>query len=270
MAIWDPDLYLKFGAERSRPALDLAQRARILLSARTETGAGLSILDLGCGPGNSTAVLAGVFPGSSLTGLDSSGEMIAAARSGGPAASWIIADATDWRSDRSFDLIFSNAVLQWIADQETLLGRLWSTLADGGVLAVQVPGNSLSPLHRALRTTAANGPWRNEFSGLDDLIRYHEPDFYHEVLAPFGGTVDVWETTYWHVLAGHDGLIDWYRGTGMRPWLEKLADPAERAAFISAVREEAAPAYPLRADGSVLFPFRRIFFTAVKSTGVNP
>jgi trans-aconitate 2-methyltransferase len=262
MAVWDPALYLKFGEQRTRPAADLAVRARSLLGD-AESNRPLSILDLGCGPGNSTAVLASVFPGASLTGLDSSSEMIESARKTGLEAEWITADATTWDPGRKFDLIFSNAALQWMSDQKTLLGRLWKALSPRGVLAVQVPGNGASPLHRALRAVAADGSWRAKFDGKDDFIRYHEPDFYYDSLSPLGGEVEVWETTYWHVLGGHGALIDWYKGTGMRPWLELLNDDGERKSFISTVLEAAKPEYPLRGDGSVFFPFRRIFFTAV-------
>lgn len=272
MANWDPELYLKFGEQRTRPALDLALRSRVLVEASKATesgaaaasGASLEILDLGCGPGNSTAVLAAVFPGAALTGMDSSSEMIAAARAGGAAAEWIVADASAWEPKRSFDLVFSNAALQWIPEQDVLLARMWSWLRPGALLAVQVPGNSESGLHRALRRTVAGESWRSRFAGMDEAFRYHEPDFYYETLAPLGAAADVWESSYWHVLASRQALIDWYSGTGMRPWLERLEDEAERQAFKDAVLEAAVADYPLRPDGSVFFPFRRIFFTALK------
>ena len=132
MAAWDPQLYMKFGEHRSRPALDLAMRARSLLEGGAASPPGLSILDLGCGPGNSTAVLAAIFPGSSLVGLDSSPEMIEAARSSGLGAEWIVADGAAWEPGRSFALVFSNAALQWIPDQAALLPRMWAWLAPGG------------------------------------------------------------------------------------------------------------------------------------------
>jgi trans-aconitate 2-methyltransferase len=266
MPSWDPGLYLKFGEQRSRPALDLALRARSLLGLPTEGApegrAGLRVLDLGCGPGNSTAVLAAVLPGARLTGVDSSQAMIEAARASGLEAEWVVADAAAWEPGERFDLVFSNALLQWIPDQGALLDRMRSWLQPGGVLAHQVPGNAESGLHRALRRVAAAGEWRSFFSGLDDAIRYHEPEFYFAALEGFEGLVDVWESTYWHRLEGRSALIDWYSGTGMRPWLEALPGEAERSAFKDAVLDSASPDYPLRADGSVLFPFRRIFFTA--------
>jgi trans-aconitate 2-methyltransferase len=268
MPDWNPELYLKFFEQRTRPALDLALRARSLLEEGASGGAAApkpAALDLGCGPGNSTAVLATVFPGAELVGLDSSPEMIAAAKASGLDAEWVLADAVAWKPERSFGLVFSNAALQWIPDQASLIPRIWGHLAPGGVLAVQVPGNGESGLHRALRRTARSGPWRSRFADMDDPISYHEPDFYYEALAPLSGSVDVWESSYWHLLAGRSALIDWYSGTGMRPWLDRLADEAERLAFKDAVLEAARADYPPRADGSVFFTFRRIFFTATKA-----
>jgi trans-aconitate 2-methyltransferase len=261
---WDPGLYARFGEERTRPALDLALRARSLLGWRELAGASRAILDLGCGPGNSTAVLAAIFPGAALTGLDSSPAMIEAARESGLEAEWLVADAATWEAARSFDLIFSNAALQWIPDQAGLLARLWASLAPGGLLAVQVPGNGESGLHRALLATAAGPAWRSRFEAAGEAISYREPPFYYEALSPLGGRVELWETTYWHLLASQAAMIDWYSGTGMRPWLNSLRDEAERTAFKAEVLDAARPSYPPRADGSIFFPFRRIFFTAEK------
>jgi trans-aconitate 2-methyltransferase len=272
---WNPELYLRFNEQRTRPAIDLAARAASLLAgpaappaqpaAKQTAGArALDILDVGCGPGNSTAVLADSFPGGRLLGMDSSAEMIAAAQATGLAAEWQVADAAAWEPDRRFDLVFSNAVLQWLPDQAAVLGRLWSWLKPGGVLAVQVPGNGGSPLHRALQATAALSRWSGRFTGLDDALRYREPDWWHEALAALGAVPDVWETTYWHVLGSRAGLIDWYASTGMRPWLERLDNEAGRQEFKDAVLAAAGPGYPARPDGSVFFPFRRIFFTAAR------
>ena len=264
MVNWNPELYLKFSEQRTRPAIDLALRARTLLDTYSRTTESLSVLDLGCGPGNSTAILADIFEGANLVGMDSSPEMIATAIRCEFSAKWLVADASIWEPRQKFDLVFSNAVLQWLPDQAGLLARMWSWLNLDGVLAVQVPGNGRSALHQALCQIAALSRWCPRMNGLDDAIRYQEPDFYYETLAPLGGSVDVWETTYWHVLKNPSSLIDWYAGTGMRPWLERLDSDAERQAFKDAVLEAAQPAYPVRKDGSVFFPFRRIFVTATK------
>jgi trans-aconitate 2-methyltransferase len=266
MATWNPVLYLKFGEERTQPARDLAARAAALLAGRPT--AGLAALDLGCGPGNSTAVLAATFPGAELTGMDSSPEMIAQAVKSSVPATWAVADAAAWEPGRAFDLVFSNAVLQWIPDQAKLLARMAGWLKPGGVLAVQVPGNGQSPLHRRLGVVAAEARWADRFGGLDDLIRYREPDFYFDCLDALGLAAQVWETIYWHVMDSHRAVLDWYRGTGMRPWLEALPDDTARRAFEAAMLDGIAADYPARDDGRVLFPFRRVFLTAVKPQGV--
>jgi trans-aconitate 2-methyltransferase len=262
MASWNPELYLRFGEERTRPAHDLAARARELLGDAADSRP--RILDLGCGPGNSTAVLAAVFPRARISGLDSSPDMIAKARSSGLEAEWIEADAATFEPEGVFDLIFSNAVLQWVPAQEALLGRLALWLSPLGALAIQVPGNKESGLHQALLRTAASPAWRGRFVGLGESPRYEEPAFYFEVLEALGLSVDVWETTYWHTLAGPRAVIDWYSGSGMRPWLDRLPAEDDKQAFKDAVFEAASASYPPRSDGGVLFPFRRIFITAVR------
>lgn len=264
MPSWNPDLYLKFADERTRPARDLAIRARACLASRAhaEGEEALRAVDLGCGPGNSTAVVAECFPRAAIVGLDSSPEMVASARKTGTRAEWVVADVSAWSDDRKFDLVFSNAMLQWVPDQKALLSRMASWLAPGGVIAVQVPGNGASPLHLALKAAADSWQGPERFAGLDDALRYREPEFYHDELSSLGFASDIWETTYWHRMENQESLIEWYSGTGMRPWLERLEGEAEREAFRRDVLARARAEYPVRADGSVLFPFRRIFFTA--------
>jgi trans-aconitate 2-methyltransferase len=225
MPIWNPGQYLKFGAERTRPSLDLCARI---------PGSPGRILDLGCGPGNSTAVLRERWPEAELAGLDSSAEMIAQARASHPAGSWILAGAESYVPPQALDLVFSNAVLQWLPDHPRLLPRLMGWLAPGGCLAVQMPAMS-----------------------------FHEASFYYDLLAPTA-QVDLWETVYHHPMASHQALIEWYEGTGMRPYLERLPDDAARAAFKAELLEECRGEYPVMADGKVVMPFKRLFFLAWK------
>lgn len=261
MPSWNPDLYLRFNEQRTRPARDLAARAAALFADR---GAPSRAVDVGCGPGNSTAVVAERFPATEILGVDSSPEMIAKARVSGVPADWQVADAAEWEPGVPVDLVFSNAALQWVPDQAALIHKMAAWLGKGGVMAVQVPGNGESPLHRALRSAAEDFAGPERFRGLDDAIRYREPGFFHEALENAGLEGDIWETTYWHRLPNRNALIDWYSGTGMRPWLDRLSDDAERDLFKACVLETAEPEYPLMDDGTVFFPFRRIFFTACK------
>lgn len=261
MPSWNPDLYLKFSEQRTRPARDLASRAAAHFAGRKgpERAA-----DIGCGPGNSTATVAETFPGAALTGVDSSPEMIAKARESALSADWTVADAAEWEPPSKFGLVFSNAALQWIPDQASLIAKMAGWLESGGVLAVQVPGNGGSPLHLALREAAEGFAGAERFAGLDDAIRYREPGYFHEALEAAGLEGDIWETTYWHRLPNRASLIEWYSGTGMRPYLDRLRDGEERERFKDRVLEIAEGGYPELADGTVFFPFRRIFFTGVK------
>lgn len=263
MADWNAREYLGFAAERTRPARDLALRARDVLGDRAH--ACPDILDLGCGPGNSTAVLAQVFPSAGLTGLDSSPEMIRTARASGLPARWLLADAGAWETDRPLDLVFSNAVLQWLPDPDGLVGRMAGWLSPGGVLAIQVPGNGRSPLHLAVVMEAGDAAWQGCFDSLAGEPRYQEPESWLTALEDPGLEAEVWESTYWHVLGSQTDLIRWYAATGLRPWLECLADPADQERFKARVLERARPAYPVRPDGRVLFPFRRIFCVGRKA-----
>jgi trans-aconitate 2-methyltransferase len=199
--------------------------------------------------------------------MDSSPAMIETAQAKGPKATWVCADAATWQPGTPCHAVFSNAALQWIPDQAALLKSCMDWLVPGGVLAIQVPGNSNSGLHRAMHHTAARWPRRERFAGLADQIVYHEPDFYHERLERLSPLVQVWETTYWHVLDNFRAMIDWYAGTGLRPWLLALDNDVERQVFCEQMLEEIRQVYTARADGRVYFHFRRIFATAVKPGG---
>lgn len=256
MAQWDPNLYLKFADERTQPAIDLA--ARVALEAPRR------IIDIGCGPGNSTAVLRRRWPLAKVTGLDSSAEMIERARRDSPDQEWICEDAARFTADKAYDLVYSNATLQWIPDHDDLIRRLWDGVANGGALAVQVPANQASPLHRALLAVAESKPFRTHLDGARRLFTYRPAGFYYDLLAPNARRYQTWTTEYLHVMQSHQDLMTWYRGTGMRPFLQALADDAERDAFESAVLREARNGYPLQSDGKLLFAFRRLFFVAYR------
>jgi len=257
---WNPGNYLKFEAERTRPARDLCARIPLAAPGR--------VLDLGCGPGNSTRVLRERWPQAEIVGVDSSPEMIAQARQSCPNAAWVLADAAQYQPKAPCDVVFSNAVLQWLPDHERLIPRLLDLVAPGGCLAVQMPAKGGTLFRSSLQSVARRPGWREAMAGVDQIMKFLETEFYYDLLAPLAGRVDLWETIYYHVLANHQGLVEWYEGTGMRPYLDRLPDPEARTAFKADVLAACRGDYPVAKDGKLLMPFQRLFFVAWK--GVPP
>lgn len=253
---WQPERYLAFADQRTRPARDLLARVPLANPAR--------VADLGCGPGNSTALLAQRWPEAAIIGVDSSPEMLAEARTSGVRATWIEADIAAWTPDDPLDLIYANAALQWLDHHATLLPRLLGQLHAAGVLAVQMPRNFEAPSHALLRDTARSEPWADRLAGVLDRPSVAAPTWYHDLLAPHAAALDIWETEYLHVLAGDDPVLSWTRGTALRPVMQAL-DADQFAAFEAAYAERLRVAYPKRADGGTLFPFRRLFIVAQRS-----
>lgn len=249
---WDPDIYMQFAGERTRPAVELLSRVPQSAPAR--------VIDLGCGPGNSTALLAARWPQAEIEGLESSPEMLARARSCGVNANWIEGDAQTWRPSARYDVLFSNAALHWLPDHPALLPRLMRFVADGGVLAFQVPRNFDAPSHVLMREVANGGRWSAKLASARQ-VNVLSPSQYVDILAPLASSIDVWETTYLHVLEGEDPVLDWVSGTGLRPFVQPL-DPDEREGFIAKYRARLRDVYPRRADGKTLFPFQRLFVVA--------
>jgi trans-aconitate 2-methyltransferase len=255
---WSPAQYVKFEQERSRPVRDLLDH---LPSKRIIRAA-----DIGCGPANSTELLQQRFPNATVIGIDSSPDMIAAARKRLPGNRFDIQDITTWRGfGDPFDIILANAVLQWVPDHAALLPSLIAKLAPGGSLAVQVPANLEEPAPRLIREIAVNGPWRQRLAEepIERTFR-HSADWYYRTLRDLGVAVDLWITTYYHPLpGGPDAIVEWFKGSGLRPFLEPL-DASERSAFLSQYRQAIAEAYPPMADGTVLLAFPRLFFIATR------
>lgn len=252
---WDPNTYLAFGGERTRAAAELV--------ARIDCTAPRLIADLGCGPGNSTALLASRWPDAIIDGLDNSAAMLAKARESGVSARWIEADAATWTPDETYDLIYANATLHWLRDHAMLVPRLVSFLSAGGVLAFQVPRNFREPSHAIMQALAAEPRWAAKLAGVGDWWNVLEPDSYYNILEPFCTDVDIWETRYLQVLEGEDAVYRWVLGTGLRPYADAL-EGAERESFLDEYRTRAARAYPQRTDGVTLFPFQRLFCVARK------
>lgn len=253
-ARWDPERYLRFEHERTLPSRDLVSRIELQAPRR--------IVDLGCGPGNSTAVLRARWPEAVCTGVDSSTEMLGRARRSDPAVRWVEGDIRTWVLDGPTDLILSNAALQWVPDHSTVLPRLLRSLEPGGALAVQMPANTNEPYQEAVARLRRRPPW-SEVRGPAPFEVGSVP-FYYDLLAPDAVRVDLWDTRYVHVLPGPEAVVEWTRGTGLQPWLVALRSDAERERFLSEYRAEIDRSYPPRSDGRVLFPFLRRFFVAYR------
>ena len=250
---WDPKLYLNFGAERTRPAAELL--ARIAIDAPAK------VVDLGCGPGNSTALLAARWPDADLEGVDSSPEMLEDAKRSDVRARWSQADIAQWKPAAKYDVIFSNATFQWLPDHKTLLPRLMLQVSEGGALAFQMPRNFSDPSHALIREAAEAGPWSAKLKTVRDWWNVLEPPAYFDILEPVARAIDIWETTYVQVLEGEDAVYRWTSGTGLRPFANAL-EGQEREGFLADYRRRVAAAYPRRESGVTLFPFRRLFCTA--------
>jgi trans-aconitate 2-methyltransferase len=254
MAAWDPSTYLRFADERTRPAADLAARIAVDSPAM--------VVDLGCGPGNSTEVLRRRWPGAVVLGLDSSAEMIAAARAARPEGPWLHASIDDWRPATRYDVVFANATLHWLPDHGPLVTRLFGWVAAGGALAFQIPSADHPPVRRFVHEIAREGPWAARMAAPLAALTMEPPAFYYDHLCARARALDIWETEYVHVLESSDGIIDWIAATGLRPFLEVLSRPEEVDAFVARLRERVVAAYPTRPDGRVLFPFKRTFVIA--------
>jgi trans-aconitate 2-methyltransferase len=256
MPQWDAKQYLHFGNERTQAAVDLLSRVAVAAPRR--------VVDLGCGPGNSTELLHQRWPAADIVGLDSSPQMIGAARTAYPHWQWQEDDIARWTPPAPCDVIFSNAALQWVPDHARLLPRLLSRVASGGALAVQMPAHLNSPVHLAMLAIARDPIWRDRLQPACAAVTVESPDFYYDRLQPLAGLIELWVTEYLHVLDGPASVVDWIRGTGLRPFLQALANDAERGHFEARLLAAAEKGYPRQADGRVLFPFRRLFVIAYR------
>jgi trans-aconitate 2-methyltransferase len=253
---WSAAQYLKFEHERTRPVRDLV--------AQIPNAEVLSAADIGCGPGNSTEVLRERYPHARIIGLDSSTDMIEAARKRLPDIAFDVADIRNWVAKALPDVILANAVLQWIPDHETLLPALIAKLNPGGALAVQMPDNLDEPSHRLMREVASDRLWATKLKDAAKARTERQgAETYFRLLRPHTTNVDVWRTTYFHSLAGAHAVVEWVKGTGLRPFLDPL-ETSEREAFLARYEEAIAKAYPAEADGTVLLPFPRLFLVAAR------
>lgn len=258
MLDWNPALYRRYEDERTRPAAELLARVPLQRAAR--------VVDLGCGPGNSTELLIERFADAQVLGVDNSEAMLASARQRLPQARFASADIATWVPETPPDLIYANAALQWVPDHEQLIPRLFALLAPGGVLAVQMPDNRQEPTHRLMREVAAEPTWAR-FVGDADRRRTEllPAAGYYDLLAPGAARVEVWHTVYQHPLASAAAIVEWVRSTGLKPFVDPLPAALQQD-YLAEYERRVDAAYPVRADGRRLLAFPRLFIVAQRST----
>lgn len=256
MSDWNSDQYLMFGKERTQPAIDLAKRIDIEAPKR--------IIDIGCGPGNSSDVLAKQFGNAYILGVDNSENMIKKAKKDYPDLEFKICDAgKDLPSfENDFDIVFSNACIQWIPNHKRLISDMMGLLKKGGELAVQIPMNYKEPIHRIISEIAGSRKWSCKFSNPRVFYTLSQ-DEYFDLLSRISSDFTMWETVYFHRMSSHQSILEWYRSTGLRPYLSALSE-SDKPVFEKAVFDEVVKAYPIRENGEIIFRFPRFFFIAKK------
>jgi trans-aconitate 2-methyltransferase len=247
---WSARQYLKFEDERTRPPRDLLAQVPLTQARR--------VVDLGCGPGNSTELLIERFPGAEVIGVDSSPDMLRQARERLPRCTFVEGDLSTWQPEPDTELLFGNAVFHWVPDHPKVLARLLPSLPPGGVLAVQMPDNTREPALMLMEKVAAT--FGQASVARNDLPR---PEHYYDLLRPLCRHIDIWHTHYYHIIENHAGVVEWFKGSGMRPFLAPL-DAAKREAFLARYTDEIGQAYPSLADGKVMLKFPRLFIVAAR------
>jgi trans-aconitate 2-methyltransferase len=255
--MWNANQYLKFSSERDRPFFDLL--------ARVEKPGAQSVADLGCGTGHLTAHLLEKFPKAQVVGVDSSAQMLEKTTAyQNPRLEFVLADLSTWQPEKPPSVIVSNAALQWLEGHETLIPKLANLLEADGVLAVQMPINFEQPSHRILRDLTSSETWKPHLKRFSSQLRAPKPAaWYIEALSNLGFEVDAWETTYHHVLQGENAVLEWVKGTALRPVLNAL-EPELHARFLEELGAQYLEVYPRQAFGT-LFAFNRLFFVAKKT-----
>ena len=255
---WSASQYLKFEAERTRPARDLLAQVPLTSPRR--------VVDLGCGPGNSTELLVKHFPTANIMGLDSSPDMVEKARARLPNLEFTLGDLASFEQKEPADLLYSNALYQWVPYEERIqiFTRLIESQRSGGVFAFQVPDNSNEPSHQAMREVADQGPWSGTLHRVTTLRKaFQSPEELYDNLRPLCSEINIWHTHYHHILEDHKAIVEWVKGTGLRPYIDPLS-PLERKAFMDEYLKRVEQAYPRLVDGKVCLRYPRLFLVAVR------
>jgi len=256
MKPWNPDRYLAYADLHSKAIEDLVNHISIEKPR--------VVVDLGCGPGNSTECIAARWPNAGITGVDIAEEMLEKGRAKHPGWEWVLSGIEDFRPAKPFDVVVSCAALQWLAHHERLLPQLWGLVKARGALAVQMPANQQSPLHRAVFRTARSRAWRRFTGRSRSVLNFQPPARYISILSPLARRLDVWESIYYHEMRSLDELLDWAKTTVLRPFLGKIPGVGRQRDFVADVKRACAGAYPKTERGTILYVQKRLFFVAYK------
>ena len=256
MADWDSAQYLKFKKERTQPSIDLANRIPLSEPKR--------IIDIGCGPGNSTKVLLDKYPNADILGVDYSENMLKKAAANYPMLKFSAFDASSeiWNLDKDYDIVFSNACIQWIPNHNELLRKMMSLLNDGGILAVQIPIQYNEPIYKIIQQVVSSQNQENRFSYSNPLNILNDSEYY-DILSEISKDFEIWTTTYYHRMKNHRDIVEWYKSTALKPYLDRLDEDGQKA-FLADVYSEVLTQYKTQANGEVILRFPRLFFIGKK------
>ena len=254
---WNPNLYLRFEKERTQPSIDLVSRINFDMPGK--------IIDIGCGPGNSTQILVQKWPDAMVIGVDNSPAMIEKAKKDFPNQNWKLLDAGKDEINEKFDIIFSSAAIQWIPNHPELFMRFYSTLNDNGLIAIQLPLFWDMPLGKAIKNIAEDSRWKTQVKGVTELFTIHDYSYYYDQLSQLFNSIEMWETHYLHIMDSHFSILEMIRSTGLKPYLDRLENENDKKEFERLVLKEIVKDYPQQKNEKVLFPFYRVFFIAHKN-----
>ena len=253
---WNPDLYLRFEKERTQPSIDLVSRINFDRPGK--------IVDMGCGPGNSTQILVQRWPDAMVTGIDNSPAMIEKAKKDFPNQNWVLLDAGKDEINEKFDLVFSNAAIQWMPNHPELFKKFYNTLNDNGLIAIQLPLFWGMPIGKAIKNIAEESRWNALLKGVSALFTIHDYSYYYDLLSQSFNSIEMWETHYIHIMDSHFSILEMIRSTGLKPYLDKLENENDKREFEDLVLKKIVEDYPQQINEKVLFPFDRLFFIANK------